>query len=265
MKNIASYALFGTKEHYWLNMRGIVRAHHNVYPGWELRVHHDENISQDFAKWLRAYAQAGLVTLVQPEPHRFSCRSMLWRIYPIWDREAGYVLCRDADCIPCVRERKLNDEFLACGAIAHGFNDNPAHGVPLLGGMCSFYAPEVRPLLGPSWTEFVDGTRIDLSHSSGGPDQFLLACAVWPQVVNRACEHRISGYHTDSRTIFSSTKFPSHVPKDVAPGVLEKSDAYTPFLGCCVNVNEAIEMYDTCGHRDVAERVAEAERTLTGK
>lgn len=67
------------------------------------------------------------------------CRNMLNRIqFCNSDDDATHVLCRDADSALTWREVKEIRKWEQSGKDWHGINDNPAHSIPMMGGMIGF-------------------------------------------------------------------------------------------------------------------------------
>jgi hypothetical protein len=257
MKRVASYALFtghpqyGHRELYWQCIPAVVRAHHNFYEGWEMRIYHDSSVNEPYGEQLRSYAAAGLVTLVHHEENIATCRSMLWRLLPLWDADAGYLICRDMDSLPTAKDRAAVDEFIASGKLIHELCDNDSHS-GLMGGMVGF-APGVADRLcaqnvARTWDDFL---RIgDLNHEfpmhvpSGGPDQILMN-RVLPSLFSgeiHSRNYRGNPVGTE-RTDELSVAIGKLVPHLGAPGF---------------DVATAIALLDAHGLPEVAERARQA-------
>lgn len=127
-------------------LRAIVRAHHSVYPDFELRFHHDDRVTEyPYWKAMVRMADAGLLTLRYKGVAKFLCGSMVWRMDPIWDPEVSVVVCRDVDSLSTMRERQAVERWMESPAAIHAIHDSVSHrGAMLMGGMVSFKTARVR-------------------------------------------------------------------------------------------------------------------------
>lgn len=186
--NVASYCVFGKQPHYRLALAGIIRAHHHIFPGWQLWLHHDE---KDVRHW-QGYVREGLLRLVDCRPFVDRGRAMLWRMKPIWEKNVDYVICRDMDSLPMVRDRRMVEVFMATNCIAHTEADHAEHTAPFMGGMCGFHAPRFRSITYfDSWDQFIVAGYNDLAAPTGGADQIHLYEVLWPRLERLTCHHRV--------------------------------------------------------------------------
>ena len=134
---INSYSLFFSGLGYWDMIPLLLRMHHSLYDAeWEFVIHHDRtDFSFYYGKALETMNEAGLVRLVKVNEPAVLCKSMMWRMLPVWDSKAEYVFCRDADSLLTSRQRACVQEFIDSGKGIHGINDNNEHNIPLMGGM----------------------------------------------------------------------------------------------------------------------------------
>jgi len=263
MKNVASYALYGNRLFYWQGLRALVRAHHNIFPGWELRIHHDSTIHAPRSAVLREYEKAGLVKLVSIEENKAYCRSMLWRLLPAWDADVQFVLCRDIDSLPTIKDRRMTEQFMQSGAAIHCMNDNGSHTSAMMGGMCSVNAPVMREKTGyPSWEHLVS-LRGDLDRVMGGTDQILLHYHMWEKLFPDVCEHRIKGLHIHPGAKASYTTIePVDIP-DVPKKIQDESDSLIPFMGCPgYDFTRAVEFFDAHGNQELVAKLREIEKPV---
>lgn len=272
MKKVASYALFGkrpeangtTRDFYWDFIPALVRSHHNLFPDWELRIHVDSTKHEDRSKYLRSYEDAGLLTAKYVEENKSTCRSMLWRLLPIWDDDVSFVMCRDIDASPTIKDRRATDEFIHSGRTLHCLNDNPAHCVTMMGGLVSFNAIKFKALTPwRSWEELVStGPKYNLDNPSGGPDQNLQSHEIFPLFYpHDLCCHRFSGMPMDAEIehCYPSVKHQPH--GDILVEVVDNNfDSLIPHLGCAgYPAPKVVEFFDTYGRKDITKRVVEAE------
>lgn len=158
MKKLVSYSFFRHKDSayesercgesrgiFFVNyLRAIVRAHHSVYPDFELRIHHDD-LAMQFEYWkaLRRMADAGLLTLHFMGKAQYLCGSMVWRMAPIWDSSVSVVLCRDVDSLSTMRERMAVERWMESKASIHVIHDSISH-AGVMGGTIAFKTNLVR-------------------------------------------------------------------------------------------------------------------------
>lgn len=164
----------------------VIRAFRVVWGGWELRIHHDERV-KDRECWplLDRCARAGLLKLVPMGEAKELCSAMLWRLKPLQDPDldrADWVVCRDVDSLPMHRDRKMVEQAIQMGAIAHAILDSESHSGPLMGGMtafrrttCELFSADLR-----------DGIDMD----KHGADQRYLNREIWPHVKAKTLIHQ---------------------------------------------------------------------------
>jgi hypothetical protein len=176
--NVISYSLFKGHESdifrfYLMGVNYNIRMSKLIYPDWRLIIHVSPDVMDKHSSFCDMYEE-----YIQPmdyNPQR--CEGMLWRLKPIYNDGVDRVICRDLDSLVTYRESMSVGRWISSGKVAHGMNDNPAHGgMPLMGGMCGFKANEFRRLY-PRWDDLVTG---DLT--AHGSDQSLLMRAVYPKV-----------------------------------------------------------------------------------
>lgn len=257
--NVISYSLFtnhpqyGHRSFYWEALPGVVRAHNNFFPDYELRLHHDSSINLPCGKVLAEYEREGLLKLVYVEENIATCRSMLWRMIPAWDHRVDYVFCRDIDSLPSIKDRRCIDDFVTSGKSIHAVGDNQSHS-GMMGGMVGF-SPAFRHHCGfPNWTSFVESyadQEFPMHVPSGGPDQILM---------NRMLPPRFE----DDMLVVNYRGQPyqgvAPVPDFISFKLAEESERLTPFLGAPgFDVPEAVRIFGLYGNPDVAHRASEAE------
>lgn len=265
MRNVIAFALFGghptygIRQYYWDCLPGCLRSYRNFFPDFEFRIYHDATINDPRSATLRRYADAGLVTLVPAGENTAICRSMLWRIKPLWDTTTNALLCRDMDGAACRRERRAVDVWLASGLAVHTINDNPSHTEPLMGGMIGFRPQKVRYLLNvQNWETFVSLSQT-LDQPTGGHDQILLRTVLWPRIYGNICAHRFQGMGHEEGIGTCYTSVDDSWPAGVSPR-LEGTEELVPFIGCSgVDVEKARAIYDNFGDLDLAAKIQKAE------
>lgn len=178
MKKVISYSLFGAKPEgeadsweFLFYLRGFyfnVLMNSLVYPDLVTRIYIDGITFDKYEKlfrWLNDYHK---VKFGMYGPDNL-CRSMLWRMKPIFSKEVDIVICRDSDALTSYREAQAVEEWIQSGMICHGLHDNPAHSVPLMGGMCGFRANELREKYG-SWEEMISKSPVVIDKRGSDQD-----------------------------------------------------------------------------------------------
>lgn len=270
--NVISYSLFGnhvtwgTRQFYWDFLPALVRAHHNIYPGWELRIHVDSTFRDPRSNFLCALNDAGLANVRYVEENLQVCRSMLWRMRPLWEAGIDYVLCRDIDSLITLRDRRATEMFIQSGASAHALNDHPQHTVVMMGGLCSFKSTQfLETTKWTCWEEMIALSGI-LERPSGGSDQILLAHEVWPRLYPNICAHRFNGISVDPNLRACYKNVDEIGLPDVPAGLLTPAtDALVPFMGCPgYDWPAAVKHFDTFGDPILAEKIQKIEKQILG-
>jgi hypothetical protein len=175
-------------------LQALVRAHHYSWPGWELWIHHDDR-AKEFAYFgcLMSMAVSGLLRLIDCGKAETLCGSMLWRMKPVWDLEAGWVVCRDVDSLPMPRDRVMVEEADKADAVVHAVLDSESHSGPLMGGMVAFRAPRLRTALPyyKTWDDFMLRAKFHgIDMNKHGADQRLLNLEIWPALRDHTLIHQ---------------------------------------------------------------------------
>ena len=129
-------------------MASVVRAHRQCFPGWEMRVYHDDATERGsfFPMW-KEYERLGYIKLVPMGEAKTLCGSMLWRMIPVFEKGVDVVICRDLDALPSPREAAAVTQFVqqidSCRHIVHSIHDSVSH-CGLMGGTVGFVAHELR-------------------------------------------------------------------------------------------------------------------------
>jgi hypothetical protein len=146
-----------------------------VYPGWKTVVHVDDHISGKYhimLKWLTKEYGVQVHGVLDDATH---CMKMLWRMKPIFWADTDVVICRDADALTSLTEAKVVDQFIESGKSIHGILDNPAHSIPLMGGMCGFKCQPMRD----KYESFEKMTALGSGIDKHGSDQKFLNDVVY--------------------------------------------------------------------------------------
>lgn len=163
-------------------LRSLVRAHYAVYPDFLLWIYHDDRAMEfKYFKVLERMQERGLLKLIYMGLSEALCKSMMWRLLPIWNLGVDIVLCRDLDALSTPRERRAIDKWIASGKAVSALHDSESHSsAALMGGMVSFQCQWMRNHFA-SWNDFVGkATQFDIDLSQHGADQRLLNALVLP-------------------------------------------------------------------------------------
>ena len=212
--NAVSYAIFRSATSVYEAEKGnsllqfeqflpvIVRAHPKVWTGWDMVVHHDDEVEKlPYFQVLRRLQEAGRLNLVfvRRAADVGLCRAMLWRMRPVFGSEYEHVVCRDVDSIPSVVDAQIVREWIGSEKTLHVIHDNPAHGGIMggtLGVRCAAFRSALPTPYGNSWADFEDLLSRTFSREQWnrhGADQDFLNVYVAPLVGDNLLLHTSNG------------------------------------------------------------------------
>ncbi len=240
---ILSYALFASPSPvYWRSDRtedrvsayarflpALVRAHHAIWPGDELRIYHDDAVRAHpyFAALTRMHDR-GLLRLISCGTATALTLAMLWRMRPLFDEDDHLVVTCDIDSLPLLRLRRAVEDFAWSDKsvmLVHGCESH--NGV--LGGGIGAKGFAFRGLVGAStWEQFVGlGSNQWAAYAA---DEEFLRTVVWPRVVHQSIvfsrTERLNIDAPDRRLEPSS-----RTPFGLLPEVLAHGDDFAPYIG----------------------------------
>ncbi len=179
-EGIIGMSLWGTGERYLTGAVRNAESVRQIYPGWTLRVYHDETISSDLLKKLADLQ----VELVLRERSNGSS-GMFWRFEVADDPGYEYWCVRDIDARFSYRERRAVDDWIESGKSFHIMVDHPWHTKPIMGGAFGGRRGVIN--MGELAKDWHERTRY-------GDDERFLADKVFPLIRDQACLH-----HWDQR------------------------------------------------------------------
>lgn len=257
MRRIVSYSIFGhPSSGYWRSdttpdkfstyvrfLPTLVRAHHAIWPGWELRLHHDDGVTaHPYWKAMRRMHDAGIVVLKSCGPAHRLTEAMLWRFLPAFEEGDACVTCYDVDAIPLLKMRRAVEEFIESGKTVHVVHDAESHD-GVMGGTTSVRSKRFRGLLGvTSLAGLMSFARADWNTYAA--DEHYMRVTIWPKVASEGLIHRLNRKPTvltcsDIRHVIS---YP--IPADVLPQVGQLGDAFAPYVGSAgYEVDRAMAFY----------------------
>jgi len=143
---VISYSLYGKKKELTEYTQGMLHAARRaltVFPGWQIRIYHDNNIPDKVLDELSTIGGTlmkltNVVTDLEPWVHQ-ELNPMSWRFLVASDEDVFAFIIRDGDSRPGLRDKAAVDEWLRSGKSFHIVRDHPMHNpatfTPILGGM----------------------------------------------------------------------------------------------------------------------------------
>jgi hypothetical protein len=221
---VISYSIFGDPSSFEFPfyLRGLyfnARMNRLIYPDWSTRVHVCETLTADGHEYYRSFIvrlQALLNIDVRWMKYSPMCEAMLWRMSPVFDPTVFHVICRDADAITTYREAQAVSEWIKSGFGFHGITDNPAHSIPMMGGMVGFDGEHFRIKFGRRWGNLRDMIG-DADLYERGSDQSFMMKNIYPYVKDdmmghffEGCKERVAA---TKQAIDHSTRLPLVSPR----------------------------------------------------
>lgn len=131
---IISYSLYGIDARYTVPLDRNASSLHLYYPGWIVRVYHDDSVAKETLEKLELN-NVQLVNINHPELLKYNLAPKFWRFLPILDKDVDVVIFRDSDSIFSQRESEFVNEWLCSDKNFHVIRDHQLHISPILAGM----------------------------------------------------------------------------------------------------------------------------------
>ena len=143
---VISYSLYGKKKEstdYTQGMINAARRAVKIFPGWQIRIYHDNNIPDEVLDQLSTIGGSAMklinvVTDMESWVYQ-DLNPMAWRFLVASDEKVSAFIVRDGDSRPGMRDKAAVDEWLRSGRSFHIIRDHPMHNpttfTPILGGM----------------------------------------------------------------------------------------------------------------------------------
>lgn len=231
MKIIYSHCMF-TK--YYPMLPAVLKSFHSIFPSnWEFRLHvdRDEFEHQDW-KIIKAWQASGFINITKVNDTVDYTKSMLWRLIPLWDQSVDYVFCRDLDSLPIVKDRQCCVDFINSNLSIHGINDNPAHSIPLMGGMVGFKRQNIADFIKSNLNEFISFIGFqNTDWRIHGKDQDFLNSAFWSRFRHETMIHSSNGM--DYGGSYQRRNIPTHIKFNDIPDFISECNTFTNYLGAC--------------------------------
>lgn len=102
--SVVSYSLYGNESIYVRGMIQTAKQAYLVYPDWELRVYHDEDVPSDILRTLASLKNVRLVDVIQEFPQWVAnqVHPRSWRFLVASDPAVEIYVVRDADSRPSI-------------------------------------------------------------------------------------------------------------------------------------------------------------------
>lgn len=127
-KQIIAYSLYGKNPRYTDGAIANAKLYHTIYPGWQMRVYHDDSVSRKILQKLEGYG------VQLRDMSKSNMNAMSWR-FTVSDKAARFC-ARDIDSRLSMREKLAVDAWVASGKKFHVMRDHPSHSsYALSGGM----------------------------------------------------------------------------------------------------------------------------------
>jgi hypothetical protein len=181
-------------------MRGLyfnARMNKLIYPEWQTMAFVSSEVLE---KYYNFFVGLKMVHIFESDNNDPLCKGMLRRMEPVFlsiDPSDGFhdtithVICRDADAITTYKEAQAVQEWIDSGLGFHGITDNPAHGLPMMGGMVGFKVDHFKQTF-PEWTSFEQMIKgHDLSQR--GSDQDFMMKKIYPKAKDNMMGHFFDG------------------------------------------------------------------------
>lgn len=193
---VISYSLFGDPSSFEFPfyLRGLyfnARMNALLYPGWSTCVAISETVKEKYLPMLMKMP----TRYISVFPDAPMCESMLWRMAPIFWKEGSpvvtHVICRDTDAITTYKEAQAVQEWIDSGFSVHGITDNPAHSLPMMGGMVGFRVEHFKQLF-PQWTSFEEMIKGQDLRNRGSDQDFMMK-KIYPKAKDHMMGHFFDG------------------------------------------------------------------------
>jgi hypothetical protein len=128
---VISYSIFGTNRIYYRYLKSIIKGAKEIYPGWIIRVYHDENLGEKEICELecfknedtnKVYDNIDFCNINEIPYESWSPNFLIktfWRWLPIGDMFVDFILSRDTDSCLIEREKDAVDVWLKSNKLFH--------------------------------------------------------------------------------------------------------------------------------------------------
>ncbi len=180
---IISYSLYGNDARYTVPLDRNASSLHLYYPGWIVRVYHDDSVNRETLEKLELN-NVQLVNINHTELSKFNLAPKFWRFLPILDKDVEVVLFRDSDSVFSARESMFVNDWLSSQKYFHIIRDHQLHISPILAGMFG-----VKKKGFDIFSEVLFDKREITSINNYNSDQIFLADHLYKKIVDSTLIH----------------------------------------------------------------------------
>lgn len=177
---VLSFSVFDNKKD-WQSLfyiRGLwfnVAMARIVYPDFKIHICVESGVFIKYFDLFQYLSEEYKADVLVKQPDTL-CKMMLWRLIPVFFSNTEHVFCRDTDALVTYRESLAVRKFIESGKTISGIQDNPAHSLPLMGGLCGFKAGPIRSKYG-TYERMMNLSPIEIN--GHGSDQEFLTKVVY--------------------------------------------------------------------------------------
>ena len=213
-RNVLSYSLYGQDPRYIDGALANSELYKDMFPGWSLRVYHDDSVPQDILEKLRKQ-DADLIDMSGSD-----LNPMTWRFLASSDPTVARMCSRDLDSRLSFREFHAVDEWAHSTFKVHVIRDHPSHmeiRCKMPGGM---WCAQERVL--KDMSRMIDSYSKNTGYDM---DQQFLAKIVWPKVRHVTMQHVSFGCdeHVNTRPMLPRAGL-NHIGAVFLDGKMRTSD-----------------------------------------
>jgi len=180
-RNVVSFSLFGSNEHYTRTAIINTRAARFLYPGWTCRFYVDDSVPVPVLDDLTTEGARVLhVNEMPSDPF-----GTFWRFLVADDEQVDRYIVRDVDTVLNIRECVAVREWQASDRHFHVMRDHYDHADLILPGMWGGVRGAL-PAIGPLAQRYLESRSDVPGHTA---DQEFLRDALWPTIRTSAMTH----------------------------------------------------------------------------
>lgn len=281
MIKVVSYALFehpsggswksdgtpGKLDGYIRYLPAIIRAHHVLWPGWSMFLHHDRAVAAHrYYPALERMQEQRLITL-RPCGDAIDVGSAsLWRFKPAMFKGDWIVLSHDIDSFPTWTMRRCAEEFVASKASACVVHGCESHNTAMA-GLFMLRSDRFRELVADNFPSLMQ-LGVGRSFDWYGADEHYLRDTIWPRLEREAMLIRLGG---DTPSLIKAPDVRTMLlawPDDVPTKVATHSYMFAPYPGAAgFDTQRAMDWFDTLADEYPAlQAIDDCEQTIaTGR
>lgn len=263
MIQVVSYALFvhtdggswkndgtpGRLDGYIRYLPSVIRAHHVLWPGWQLHLHHDQAVYQHrYYGALLRMADRGLLHLHHCGDARHLGRAALWRFRAAFTDDDRIVLSHDIDSFPSSTTRWCAEEFVRSSRTAAVIHGCESHNTAMA-GLFLLRSARFRELVGATSFEHFLALRPQ-AFDSYGTDEEYLRFAIWPSLEAESMLLRI-GTHKPSLINAPDVRHDliTPLPRDTHAAVVLAGNGFSPYPGAAgFDTRGTMDWFDELRH-----------------